>query len=238
MRPAALFDVDGTLITTTSLFSFLRFWFAALGRPDGDYQRFRATLAAMTAAGVPRRQTNRSYFRAYAGHRVTEVAEHGRRWFAEEQSRGGLFHDQVLTRLREHRGDGSLIVLVSGSFPACLDPIRDWIQPDVLICSRPAIRDGVYTGEIEEPMIGDAKARAVRRLAAERGLDLARSHAYGDHASDLPILRCAGRPVQVGDDEALTVIARAEGWPVLPAARRPGRPVPAPRPNPSRADAR
>jgi len=238
MRPAALFDVDGTLITTTSLFSFLRSWFAVLGRPAEDYQRFRATLAAMTASGVPREQTNRSYFRAYAGHDAAAIAEHGRRWFAEEAARGGLFHDEVLSRLREHAADGSLVVLVSGSFPACLDPIRERIRPDVLICSRPVIRDGVYTGEVEVPMIGEAKAHAVRRLAAERGLDLGRSYAYGDHLSDLPILRCVGHPVQVGGDEALTVIARTEGWPVVPAARRPGRPAPAPRPSPSRADAR
>lgn len=217
-RPAALFDVDGTLITTTSLFSFLRHWFAALGRPAGDYPRFRARLAAMTAAGVPRAQTNKAYFRAYAGHDAAEVAEHGRAWFEQELSRGGLFHPEVLSRLREHAEDGLLTVLVSGSFPACLEPIREHVAPDVVICSRPTIRDGRYTGEIDEPMIGAAKAAAVRRLAAAEGIDLDRSYAYGDHPSDVPILRCAGHPVQVGDDAALTVIAAAEGWPVLPAA--------------------
>jgi len=215
---AAFFDVDGTLITTTSLFSFLRHWFAALGRPAEDYRSFRARLAAMTAAGVPRAQTNRTYFQAYAGHDAAEVAEHGHRWFAGELAGGELFHPGVLARLREHAADGMLTVLVSGSFPACLEPIRRHLGTDVLICSEPTIHDGRYTGEIAEPMIGPAKAAAVRRLATARGLDLGGSYAYGDHSSDLPVLRSVGHRVQVGDDPELAAVSAAERWELLPAA--------------------
>lgn len=215
---AAFFDVDGTLITTTSLFSFLRHWFAALGRPAEDYRSHRARLAAMTAAGAPRDETNRAYFQAYAGHDAAEVAEHGRRWFAGELARGDLFQPGVLARFREHAADGLLTVLVSGSFSACLEPIQRHLGPDVLICSRPTIRDGRYTGDIDEPMIGSAKAAAVGRLAAARGLDLGGSYAYGDHPSDLPVLRSVGHRVQVGADPDLAVIAAAERWQLIAAA--------------------
>jgi hypothetical protein len=59
------------------------------------------------------------------------------------------------------------------------------------------------------------KADSVRELAAAHGVDLARSHAYGDSfASDLPMLEAVGLPVCVNADRRLTACAHSRGWPV------------------------
>jgi len=58
----------------------------------------------------------------------------------------------------------------------------------------------------------------VRTWAAARGVDLRSSHAYGDHASDLPVLSLVGRPVVVGDDPVLAGHAALRGWTRLPGA--------------------
>ncbi|MFD0066967.1 haloacid dehalogenase-like hydrolase [Streptomyces sp. NPDC056690] len=64
---------------------------------------------------------------------------------------------------------------------------------DVLVCSRPQIgSDQHYTGNLETPMIGEAKSAAATALAAEHAVSLAHSTAYGDHISDLPLLNVAG----------------------------------------------
>jgi phosphoserine phosphatase len=76
--------------------------------------------------------------------------------------------------------------------------------------------DGVFTGELGGPFIyGEGKVEAIRRFADEHDIDLERSYAYSDAASDLPMLRAVGNPVVVNPDEELTAIAREQGWRVM-----------------------
>lgn len=87
---AAFFDVDETLLTIKSMVRFLEFHLRAQGRPPSDYQAIAAELAAQVADGATREQANRAYYRYLAGHSVAQVAEHGKRWFAEEPATGTL----------------------------------------------------------------------------------------------------------------------------------------------------
>ncbi len=73
---------------------------------------------------------------------------------------------------------------------------------------------GRWTGRlVGEHMSGEAKARAVRDLAAQFGLSLWDSYAYGNSISDLPMLDSVGRRVAVNPPARLARIARSEGWP-------------------------
>jgi phosphoserine phosphatase len=84
------------------------------------------------------------------------------------------------------------------------------------IGSRSEIVDGVYTGRAGGPFTyREGKADAMRELAAREGIDLARSWAYSDSESDLPMLRAVGHPVAVNPDAVLARVAREEGWAVL-----------------------
>jgi len=207
--------VDGTLTRDTSLFGFLAYDLAARGRPAEEYDRARARLRALTAGGAPRTQTNRAYFGLFAGRDAARLAARGREWFRQAREQDGFYREEGLAAFREHAARGDLTVLVSGSFPPCLDPIKEELGADVLLCTRPEIRDGRYTGRVAAPMVDDEKGRAVRALAAERGLRLSDSRGYADHGSDLPFLEAVGRPVVVGCDPAMRAIADQRGWPVL-----------------------
>ena len=77
------------------------------------------------------------------------------------------------------------------------------------------IADGRYTGEMEFYAYGEAKAAQVRELAEQRGYSLARSYAYSDSVTDLPLLQTVGHPYAVNPDRSLRQIARQRGWPVL-----------------------
>ncbi|WP_086662134.1 HAD family hydrolase [Lentzea kentuckyensis] len=208
---AAFFDVDGTVTTRTTMFRFLEFLCARRGRPE-VYREARQRLRDMTAAGLPRERTNRAYFTnlqdLVAGH-VDQVAAE---WFAAELAEDGLFRPPVLDVIAEHRRAGDLVVLVSGSFPACLLPVARHVGADVVLCSMPEISAGRYTGRVGQPMIGAEKALAVQEFAALYGVSLAASAAYGDHLSDSDLLAAVGRPVVVGDDQALVSHAREHGW--------------------------
>ncbi len=209
---AAFFDVDETLIRTKSMFSFFRFHLARRGEPDGTYERLIGPLHDAAAQGTPRTEINRRYYRLYAGQKAAELADAGRAWFNEQLASGDIFIPETAARLTRHRERGDFVVLLSGSFAACLDPIAEHVGAHWTIGTRPVVRDGVLTGEVVTPMIGAAKGRAVHAVAAVRELDRAASTAYGDHHSDLDLLTAVGRPVVVGDDPVLIDHARRAGW--------------------------
>ncbi|GGW84353.1 hypothetical protein GCM10010297_01150 [Streptomyces malachitofuscus] len=210
----AFFDVDETLIAVKSMFSFLKFHLA-------DPDRYREAAGALTRAaraGVPREETNRAYYRAYADMEVAAVAASGRRWFARERRRAGFFHPSVVAELDRLKGDGFRIALVSGSFRACLDPVAEHLGADHVLCSEPGTAAGRYTGEVLSTVIGEGKATAARALMHRWDARPEDCAAYGDHASDLPLLTCTGRAGVVGDDPVLAEHAGRLGWTRFPAA--------------------
>lgn len=220
---AAFFDVDDTLLQGNSMASFLQHHLAASGRPAGTFDQ----LAARLRVGQPsRREVNSAYYRLFAGHTAARLAAEGAAWFDQ-----AAFHPEVLAALRAHQHRDERVFLVSGSFFACLDPIAAVVGADRAYGTRPVVRDGVLTGQVLAPMVDGVKARLVRLLAAVLGLDLATCAAYGDHESDLPMLRQVGHPVVVGADPVLTAVARQRGWrrisvgPAPAAVARAGRPA-------------
>ncbi|HEX3782539.1 MAG TPA: HAD-IB family hydrolase [Pseudonocardiaceae bacterium] len=217
---AAFFDVDETLITIKSMFRFLAHHFAALGSPPSRYEQAAGLLHSRAAAGVPRAETNRTYYEFFLGQPVDKVAEHGREWFAEELAAGGLFHEPAVRAFTEHRDARDLTVLVSGSFSACLAPIAEHLGADLALGTEPEAEHGHYTGRTGTPMIGSEKgAAAVRTLASWR-LSPADAYAYADHASDLGLLRAVAHPVVVGEDPMLLEHAAQHGWARLPGIDR------------------
>jgi HAD superfamily hydrolase (TIGR01490 family) len=226
----AFFDVDGTLLRLTSLVSFYEYY--VRGFAPVERARSLDALADLLRADLPREEANAAYYRLIAGEPVADMAAAGRRWFAQVLLQG-FVDGAVHAQLDVHRAAGRAIVLVSGSFPACLEPVAAHLGADRVLCSRPEIAHGRYTGWIGTPMIGDAKAAAVAAVLDELAPGTP-SWAYGDHESDLPMLEQVRTPVVVGADPVLTRLARERGWEVL-AGDGPLAAAAETRPAPSRA---
>ena len=107
-----------------------------------------------------------------------------------------------------------------------------------MVASRLEVVDGKYTGEIDYYAYGKEKARAMQRLAEERGYDLAQCYAYSDSVTDVPMLAAVGFPHAVNPDKDLRKEAAARGWPVLvfvkPVALRTRVPLPPAKRDPRR----
>ena len=212
---AAFFDVDETLISIKSMFRFLEFYLAHRGEGPETYRRLRDELNAMAAAGRPREQVNRAYYRCYRGESAKTLTQVGADWIAEEMRRPGLLLDAA-TEHAGFRAVGTPTVLVSGSFFACLDPIADLLGASEAYGTPVLIRRGALTGAVAEPMIGTAKARKVGEISAKRGYRLPRCIAYGDHPSDLPMLNAVGDAVVVGEHPTMLAAAQEHDWRLLP----------------------
>ncbi|WP_067813112.1 HAD family hydrolase [Nocardia inohanensis] len=226
MSGAAFFDVDETLITVKSMFSFLRFWLAGNGDDGTEYARLTAEIKQRAAAGTPREEVNRLYYRNYRGVRADELAAAGERWFAEFAASGAAYYADAVEALRAHRDSGRATVLLSGSFAAAIAPVTSALGADHVIATEPVVDErGVLTGEVRRPMIGAAKAGAVTEYLREHAIAYENTYGYGDHASDLPFLEAVAHPAFRGDDPVLT--ARSAGrWPHLSdrVAATPGAP--------------
>ena len=223
-RVAAFFDVDGTLTRSDIFRDLVAFRRAAHHDPIWHATWPLRGLFLLGLDRISRLAVNRVTYSWYCGlkHELLEG------WADSFQRERGLdrFRPRALDLLRVHVAAGHRVVFVTGALEPIVRPLpallaerlglpgfRDIRIEAVELILRP---DGSYSGELRGAPVGEEeKARRVRAMAAEEGLDLARSFAYGDSIADLPMLRCVGRPAAVEPDGRLRAVARREGWPVL-----------------------
>jgi HAD superfamily phosphoserine phosphatase-like hydrolase len=148
---------------------------------------------------------------------------------AERKSQARMpvpLYPQAVERVAWHAERGHLIVIVSGTLEmlaeraACLLEaalLGHVLTSKIRVCAtRLEEKRGRWTGRIVgEAMFGEAKARAIGRIAAEAHLDLQRCFAYGDCSSDQWMLEAVGKPAAVNPSNDLARIARRKDWAVL-----------------------
>jgi HAD superfamily hydrolase (TIGR01490 family) len=139
-----------------------------------------------------------------------------------------------------HAQQGHSIVLVSGTLTPLAQEIAfalvvrlavRGIVGSIAVCAtRLEERDGRWTGRVVgDAMFGEAKARAVRKIARQEGFVLGLCYAYGDCISDRWMLEAVGRPSAVNPSRKMERLAAKRGWTVLAwtekrhSAQRPGR---------------
>jgi len=127
--------------------------------------------------------------------------------------------------LAEHRSMGRRLVLATTTPVDLITPFAELMGFDDVIATRYARRQGRYTGAIDGPFVWSrGKLVAVRRFAAEHGVDLRASHVYSDSFFDLPLLAAVGHPHVVNPDRRLHLVATLRRWPLDHWDRPPGVP--------------
>jgi phosphoserine phosphatase len=111
--------------------------------------------------------------------------------------------DDVRAELRLTPGARTLIVtlkrlgykfgIVSGGFTQVIGPLADSLGIDYVSANTLEVADGKLTGQVTGPVIDRAgKADALRRFAAQAGVQLSQTVAVGDGANDLDMIAAAG----------------------------------------------
>jgi HAD superfamily hydrolase (TIGR01490 family) len=199
----AFFDVDGTLINTRSLISFMP---SLAMLPEVGPTRSRSnwdTLAERVRSRMPREALNRGYYEIYEGLDVERIAKLGRIWFAQARRHADFFNDEGMAALRQHQGAGAVVGFVSGSFRELLAPLADLLEVDFMLCAPMEVEAGRFTGRLTgDACIGAGKAVAIRQFAATHDVDLAKAHAYGDDVTDQPMLDAVGHPTMLVPSKA------------------------------------
>jgi len=220
-RPsAAFFDLDRTLISGSSLYTFGQVaWRKGMVSTGQLLRDVRSAIAFRfsgstddSAAGVRDR-----VLEAIRGVSVEELTALGNEIIPR------LVDDvrrEAQGFLELHREAGRDTYMVTASPIEIVRHLAAELEMTGAIATVAEIVDGRYTGELSEPFCyGPGKALAISKLAAERGYDLPLCYGYSDSVSDLPMLELVGHPVAVNPDRELERIARARSWPIVEFSR-------------------
>ena len=94
------------------------------------------------------------------------------------------------------KAQGAHTALVSGGFTAFTARVAEILGFDENRANTLVIRDGLLTGEVQEPILGKAaKVQALQQITARLGITPADAIAVGDGANDLGMLGLAGMGV-------------------------------------------
>jgi HAD superfamily hydrolase (TIGR01490 family) len=213
---AAFFDLDKTLIEGSSAIDFARasykrglmsrrqlaldLWANMKFRLDGSTDQSTDALRARVLDAI-------------AGTRVVDLQRLAPDVFATLLPR---VYPEMLDEAWAHQDAGRPIYILTAASQEMAESLAGVFGFDGGIGTRSEIKDGVYTGNPAGPLVyREGKASEMRRIAAERDIDLSESYAYSDSESDLPMLRAVGHAVVVNPDAELVRVAREEGWRVM-----------------------
>ncbi len=213
---AAFFDLDKTIIATSSSTAFGRSFYAGGLLTRADALRTAYARLLFELGGADERQTNRlrdalsELVRGWDVERVNEIVAETLHHHIDP-----VVYEEALALIRRHQENGRDVVVVSASSAEMVGPIADLLGADHWIASQLEVEDGVYTGNVTYYAYGQAKADAITVLAQERGYDLRRSYAYSDSITDAPMLNVVGHGFAVNPNLAMRRAAMDNGWGVL-----------------------
>jgi HAD superfamily hydrolase (TIGR01490 family) len=123
----------------------------------------------------------------------------------------------IVARVQDHKTQGHVLVMISGSVRYMLEPVAEDLGFDHLLCTDLEVNsNGRLTGKPNGLVcVGQNKRKLTVVLADNIGLDLEKSYAYGNHPSDLPLLESVGHPCAVAPNRILKKIAQQRSWPIL-----------------------
>ena len=215
-RTAAFFDLDKTVIATSSALAFGRKFYASglINRRamlKSAYAQFVYMLAGADEAQMGRlRDEMAATVTGWDAATVRGIVDEALHDLIDP-----LVYDEAAALIESHHAAGRDVVIVSSSGADLVGPIAAMLGADDVIATRMGVADGLYTGQIEFYAAGPAKATAIRELAARTGYDLTDCYAYSDSATDVPMLEAVGHPSVVNPDRALRRTAQERDWPIL-----------------------
>ena len=231
MKAAAFFDLDKTIIATSSSTAFSKPFYAGGLITKRDVLRTAYAQFLYLIGGADADQTER--MRAHlsdlvVGWDVAQVSSIVSETIHEHIT--PTVFAEAVELIAAHHAAGRDVVIVSASGTEVVAPIADMLGADHVIATRMDIVDGRYTGDIAFYAYGEHKATAVREIAEREGYDLSASYAYSDSITDEPLLAAVGHAAVVNPDRVLRRLAVDKGWDVLtfvrPVALRPHLPPP------------
>jgi len=211
----AAFDMDGTLLSSNVIETYLWLRLPELDRP-GRLREVASMLRRLPSLVSQERRDRGSFLRAvyrrYEGADLRELEQLVDEILAQHVLE--RVSAAAIRRIRAHRAAGHRTILITGAIRPLTRPLAGLFD-EIVAADLAVDEQGRCTGFMSSPpLVGESRAAWLRWYASQHGFDLSKSYAYADSHSDLPLLRAVGRPVAVSPDVHLWREARRGRWPV------------------------
>jgi len=208
---AAFFDLDRTLIAGFSAKQFVQ---ARLKSGKMTPKE----LAAQVSGGLVYALGNKNFAglaaisaQGIAGQKEQALIALGEEVYLKHLSQAIFPQSRAL--VEAHLAKGHTVAIVSAATPYQVEPVARDLGIKHVMCTRMEVKDGVFTGKIEEPACwGEGKAIQGKAFAEKHGIDLNKSYFYTDSAEDFPLLDIVGHPRPVNPDNTLAALAVENDW--------------------------
>lgn len=216
MTVAAFFDLDKTILGTSSTLAFTKPLYeqGLIKRADVVQSAYHQFIFSIAGADHDQTEKMRQYLSTLvAGWEVETLNGIVKETLSQQIT--PTVHAEAVELIEKHKSLGHTVVIVSASGSEIVKPVADLLGADYTIATELEVFNGKYTGQIGFYAYGDNKASAIKEFADERGCDLANSFAYSDSITDLPMLEVVGHPTVVNPDGGLKEVAMDRSWPIL-----------------------
>lgn len=215
----AFFDFDGTLLHGYSAALYFRQRLASGAMGPQELLSTLVEVFNMQQRGHDVTRLVGVGLGALQGTALTDIEDMGQQLFRSRIS--GYLYPDARRLVRAHLRAGHTVALASSATRFQAQAAAEDLGIEHLLVTEVEALDGILTGRVDGPILwGPGKAAAVEAFAAERGLDLTKSYAYGNGGEDVPYLETVGRPRPLNADSTLTQAAAERGWPVHRLHRR------------------
>lgn len=212
MRPAAIFDLDGTLLTgMTAERGLVRLLIQhrhmSMQGVIGWLQEF---FSALPQGWIRATKGNKGYLAGQQQQAVLTLACH---YFKQHLLPG--ISARALSTIAWHKAQGHLTGILSGAPDFLVELFREHLALDFGYGTVLDIQNAHFTGKISglHPY-AEQKVAVLESLCQRYQIDLACSYGYANHYTDRFFLHRFGHPVVINPDSRLQRYARLQGWPV------------------------
>lgn len=211
----AFFDVDETVVSFKTMFSFLEFYLNDSGR----FKVYMSNVQKQWENNIDRTIINREYYEQYNNEPVLKVKNTVLKWLSNKKLELGedFFVKPTLELIRSFQDKGVNVVFVSGSFNEIILPIAKELLVKDVIATKIEEKEGNYTGKIIPPQtIGNGKVEAILNYLRNANLSEKNAVAYGDHYSDFPMLSAVNEGFIISNDKSIISAAKDKGFGIIP----------------------
>lgn len=212
----AVFDLDGTLIRW-QLFHTVVEQLAEQGSIDGktytsvtdllEKWRVRAHLDAFS---LYEKAVLRAWYAVLTDITQEEYLVAIKKVFEQHKDQVYRYTRDLICELKQKN---YYLIAISGSHQEVVDKIAAYYKFDYAIGSVYSIKDGKFTGEINEPVHN--KGSALRKIVHNQNLSWSGSYAVGDSRSDAKMMELVEHPIAFNPNQDLITIAKKHSWPIV-----------------------
>ena len=209
----AFFDMDRTLINDFSAKKFMTTRLLSGNTTVKEYLTQFATALVFSLGNRDFEILTKIAALGVKGIKEKEFVELGKHVFEDHLKETIYPESQEL--IANHIAKGHKVVIISAATSYQIEPVAKALGIKDVYATEMEIHNGKFTGRVSEMCWGEGKARAARRFAKKKKIDLSKSYFYTDSIDDYPLMKIVGKPVATNPDQKLSQMAFENNWPIL-----------------------